>query len=213
MGNTFRYSFLAGLVLTLAPVTEARNPDADPDIEVSIRVYNYARVPEGVLERAQRETSHVLREAGVEAVWIACALTPEELADYPECNRRRLPRDLVLAIVPRAMAKRMSGRHDVFGVAASSESGLAYRASIFHHRIEEYAERGHASRALLLGHFIAHEIGHLLLGTDSHSESGIMHVPWNKRQIERAQTAALLFTPAEVGRIRENLAARLENQR
>lgn len=212
MNNTFRCSFLAGLVMTLAPVAEARDPDADFEIELSIRVYNYAGVREGVLERAQQEVSHILGEAGVETVWVACALTPEQLADYPECNRRRLPTDLVLAIVPREMAKRMFGRHDVFGVAASSESGLAYRASVFYHRVEEYAGRWHASRALLLGHFIAHELGHLLVGADSHSKSGIMHVAWTASDIERAHQADLLFSKREARRVRENVLARMENE-
>ncbi len=208
MTNTFRYSFLAGLIVTLIPVLHAGAPNTKTELEISIRVYNYAGLSDSVLERAQRETAHILRETGVETRWVACALKAEDLDKYPECNRRRAKADLVLAIVPREMAKKMDKRHDVFGVAASADSGQGYRASIFHHRIKELSDRWQASEALLLGHFIGHEVGHLLLGTNSHSRSGIMHVPWTKVERERAQRAALLFTDQEAERIRADVERR-----
>ncbi|MCP5116767.1 MAG: hypothetical protein GY953_38560 [bacterium] len=208
MPRTCTIAALAGLVLILTPDLRARTPKTDTDREISIRVYNYAGLSDSVLERAQRETAHILRETGIETRWVACALKAVDLDKFPECNRRRAKADLVLAIVPREMAKKMDKRHDVFGVAASADSGKGYRASIFHHRIKELSERWQASEALLLGHFVAHEVGHLLLGTNSHSRSGIMHVPWTKVERERAHRASLLFTDQEAERIRADVERR-----
>jgi hypothetical protein len=71
------------------------------------------------------------------------------------------------------------------------------------------AESGGASRALLLGHVMAHEIGHLLLGVNSHANTGLMHVPWDRDQREKAYLGTLLFTNKEAEQIRHQAAARL----
>jgi hypothetical protein len=50
---------------------------------------------------------------------------------------------------------------------------------------------------VLFGCVIAHEIGHLLLGPDSHSDSGVMQPRWERKQVRQALIAALLFTPVQ----------------
>ena len=47
---------------------------------------------------------------------------------------------------------------------------------------------------ILLGCVIAHEIGHLLLGLNSHSGSGIMQRRWERKQITQVMTGTPLFT-------------------
>ena len=58
----------------------------------------------------------------------------------------------------------------VFGQAAR-EAGHAY---IFTHRIANLALRQSDDFRRLLGRVIAHEVGHLVLPTDSHADRGIM---------------------------------------
>ena len=43
----------------------------------------------------------------------------------------------------------------------------------------------------ILGYVIAHEVGHLLLGSNSHSGSGIMQGQWERGQIRKAMTGTL----------------------
>jgi hypothetical protein len=57
---------------------------------------------------------------------------------------------------------------------------------------------------------MAHEIGHLLLGVNSHSRTGLMHVPWDDTQREKAYLGTLLFTKKEAKRIQRQVAARLQ---
>ena len=95
-------------------------------------------------------------------------------------------------MTPSRVAELMK-HHSEFGLAFTAPGdGFGSNLSIFYHRVEELSARRHTSRALLLGHLIAHEIGHLLLGSNSHSRSGIMHVPWNRSQVERASLGTLL---------------------
>jgi len=56
------------------------------------------------------------------------------------------------------------------------------------------AAPGAGSRPVILGCVIAHELGHLLLGSNSHSGSGVMQPQWGRKQVKQALTCELLFT-------------------
>ena len=62
-----------------------------------------------------------------------------------------------------------------------------------------------ADAGLILGHVIAHEIGHLLLPYNSHARTGLMRGGWDTQQAMRAATGALTFTPKEAALILERL--------
>jgi hypothetical protein len=47
---------------------------------------------------------------------------------------------------------------------------------------------------IILGCVIAHELGHLLLGSNGHSDRGIMQSQWEPRQVKQLLTGSLLFT-------------------
>jgi hypothetical protein len=50
---------------------------------------------------------------------------------------------------------------------------------------------------IILGCVIAHEVGHLLLGSNSHSGSGVMQPRWEPKQIQQAMMGTLHFTPEQ----------------
>ncbi len=87
-------------------------------------------------------------------------------------------------------------------------------ATVFAHRVEELVSRGSfltegdSARALGLGHLIAHEIGHLLLGKDSHAPRGLMRYPWKARDLKQAAWGGLTFTGGQTSRIRDELGER-----
>jgi len=62
--------------------------------------------------------------------------------------------------------------------------------------------------AQLLGHVIAHEVGHMLLGTLSHAPSGLMEPHWSKVALRELEVRPLAFTPGDAAMI----AGRLEQQ-
>ena len=55
---------------------------------------------------------------------------------------------------------------------------------------------------------LAHELGHLLLGTGQHSASGIMQGNWRGKQIVLAAQGLLRFGPGERVRILHNMQLR-----
>jgi hypothetical protein len=120
------------------------------------------------------------------------------------------PSDIQLNILTPEMVKKTKSDRRDFGAAYPLPDGFGRLAAIFYHRVKEFAVNKGASEGLLSGHVIAHEIGHLLLGVNSHSQAGIMRVPWNHAQIERAYLGTLLFAPADAERIRTQATARFE---
>ena len=198
----------------LGGMTFAATAERETTPQIEIRVHNYAKAPKRTLERAEKETTRILRQAGVEATWQRCAPYPDGVDKNPECGRKMNPTVLVLRILPRKMAARLSKDRDTFGFAASGSNGeFGYLADMFYDRIENLATRRGEECALLLGHFVAHEVGHLLLGAGSHSRSGIMHVPFDKMQLQRAVTGTLLFTPREAERMRTQVWTRTATMR
>src|SRR3974377_268085 len=68
------------------------------------------------------------------------------------------------------------------------------------------------SKAQILGHAIAHEVGHLLLNLEVHSERGIMRGEWGRAEMWDAAYGMLLFTPEQAELLRADVRRRSEKQ-
>ena len=102
-------------------------------------------------------------------------------------------------------------RVGAFGIAQpSTTGGFGYMAYIFYHRVAELCGRQYP-KAPVLGHMIAHELGHLLLGLSSHSRAGIMRVPWRSKDLQIACQNGMRFTKQQSNRIRANVQRRFEH--
>jgi hypothetical protein len=55
---------------------------------------------------------------------------------------------------------------------------------------------------VLLGHVIAHELGHILEGANRHSAEGIMKARWTHADLERMAVHALFFSREDIESIR-----------
>jgi hypothetical protein len=106
-------------------------------------------------------------------------------------------------------------RITVQGVTAPDErpGALAYSTPyegrhivIFYDRVLERVE---ASRVrALMGHVIAHEIGHVLEGVIRHSDSGIMKEHWSADDFQQMVWKPLPFAPEDVMLINKGLDSR-----
>ena len=214
------YGKLSSLLLTL--VAFNLNLDASPcpklaapDQGLTIRVYDNVRLPADEYEQARRQAQRIFARAGVPTRWIKYTLTPDERAD-PGCKEAFTPADLILKILSADMAARVRVNGRVFGYAVPPrDGGFGAMANVFHHRVAELIaqERQRPGRqlyssAVVLGHIIAHELGHVLLGRNSHSRSGIMAFPWGPKQLKRCLTGGLLFSKSEAATIRREAQRR-----
>jgi hypothetical protein len=66
--------------------------------------------------------------------------------------------------------------------------------------------------AIILGHAMAHELGHLLLGMNSHSRDGLMRAQWNRGDLAEAVRGNLLFSAQESTRMRSRFTQTIREE-
>ncbi len=182
------------------------------ELRLAVRVYNYAQVSSVRLRDAEEEAARVLRRAGIETNWLDCPLDSAAFKTLPGCQQDLSPTDLVLRILPQAMAERMPFHHSKVGFAFVTKKGpRGSMLGVFYDRIRKQARGDEAATSLALGRAVAHEIGHMLLRTDAHSSRGIMRGDWQGRDF-RNPTALLAFTSEQAELIRAEVLARMEEQ-
>jgi hypothetical protein len=78
---------------------------------------------------------------------------------------------------------------------------------VLYDRVHFAAERRPGFEHRLLAHVLAHEIGHVLSGSDAHSESGVMKARWSRDDYDKMTKVPLPFTAADREQIAQRVAA------
>jgi hypothetical protein len=174
--------------------------DSEPP-DVRVWVINAARVDETTLSGALKRVALIFRDAGIRLTWLECS-TGCRVDD---------PSVLVLRIVGHPASESVSPNALGFAVAQQGDSKYA---SVFRDRVlAMVGPGGPCSEAELLGHAMAHELGHLLLGTSAHSRYGLMAGRWRATDLDRASVGLLLFSPAEAAIMRAEAVRRQDKSR
>ena len=209
------------LLATATPSAQTASPggtayppvagSTEPGLTITLRVYNYAHIPPALLSHAEEEATTIFRQAGVEAAWVDCPLSGAELDRFPACQQPMGGADFALRILSAAMTERAPAGGEALGFALPCPEGLATcYAEVFYQRISDWASGAEISAYQLLGHAMAHEVGHLLLGPNSHSRDGIMRPQWNPDDLRVIARASLRFTPEQTERLRAACLGRIQ---
>jgi len=197
------------LVLALTTIGMSRQADAQvlsPAADrakpmITLRMYNHG-VSRALLARSEREATAILNHAGLEVGWVDCPWRAGDSAAYPACPNTMGSAEFTIKILTAAEAQRIAMHRDDLGEALEcfgDHSGCA--AYIFYRDVQELAKGGDVSEYQLLGHALAHEIGHLLLGARSHSANGIMRAHWRQPELYTIARAHLFFTDEQSKRM------------
>ncbi len=162
--------------------------------------------------------TEVYRKAGVETRWADIALTAENGQLNSAGNQAFTLADFQLSIFPDEMADRSGLPNNVMGLApgAGPDRGIVYVfdsrvRTIFRGTLSAYT-RGDADRRVsmgqILGHAIAHEVGHLLLNQQVHSPHGIMRGEWGLTDFRDINCGLLRFTPQQAEVLRTDVRRR-----
>jgi hypothetical protein len=200
---------LVVLFLLIVPSALAKNPPASTIqgsvLEITISVHNYADVPMELLSVAENQAREIYRRAGLETVWLNCC--PKLETTQPASCYLSDSAHLTLKISPHAVNAKVRDRLDVLGLAYPDDKGVGYFAYVFYDRVQELSVREKLGPALLAG-VMAHEIGHLLLGSNSHALYGIMCAHWNYDQLRNVAEGVMSFLPSESRAMRNRLSNR-----
>ncbi len=204
-------SFLAVLgfvgIVDLASPEAALAGESDPSPTITVKIYNYSQASPAILAGAEREAGRILGRAGLQAVWLECPVGPSTPGPQTPCQKALEASDLRLRVLAAPIKNKF--QDTVFGFAVHP-----VLASVYYEYAARRAKTDNADfkAQIILGCAIAHELGHLLLGTNSHSDEGIMQPRWETRQFRQLTMGTLLFTTEQSKLMLVEAAARSARQ-
>jgi hypothetical protein len=199
--STFRcYQALAVLcLLSILPASAM----ARPKFSLIVRVFNYAQVPSATISSAERDANNILASAGVQAVWLDCLAKPLVRDSKALCDKgwsQELP---AVRLLSGQVTKQFQDFE--FGFAAVP---ILVTVSYDHIILRAARDNSPSEIGAILGCVLAHELGHLLLRSNSHSAAGIMQPQWGREQIRQALMGGMLFSSEQCKRIGKELEMR-----
>ena len=180
--------------LILAAVLLAKLP-------LVVRTYDSARVSSRELEHAQQSAGIALAAVGINPIWRPCHAVG--------CISKPKPHEVEIRLV-RATALSERGSLGFAAVDIAERAGTL--ATVYVDRVDALALAAGVDRGELLGRAMAHEVGHLLLGSVDHAQYGLMRATWKVDELRRALPLDWMFSRVEATEMRLRLAARVDDR-
>jgi len=153
---------------------------------ITVRVYDYASIDESLLVQARAVAERLLSDVGVDSNWEQCRTSEAGQNLDTSCQHRADETVLQLRIQPNRAAKKLKLTGCAMGYAVPPPDQYGVIAGVFLERMRRVARSEGRDLHVLLGHVMAHELGHLLMGSSEHDSRGIMRRRWNSRDLLRA---------------------------
>lgn len=177
-----------------------------PPANLVIRIYDGTATAAANRAAARQTAATIVANAGIEAAWYDCT----DDSQRTECASSRGGRELIIRIMATAPRGTVvtGGAVETDALAPTFRlilgfavidpvSGVGSLATVFMDRIEALARRTDVPASSLLGLTIAHEVGHLLLGTATHGRTGLMREVWTDEELALGREDDWLFAPSE----------------
>ena len=140
----------------------------------------------------------------LEVSWLTCVRT-NNASCATAFNEIGGPVHLVLRITPNVAS---STSDTALGVAYLASDGTGRYGDVFWKRAQDLRRNSKVDLASILASVMAHEVGHLLLGSNAHAISGIMQAHWERGELRRISMGSLLFLPEQGKRMRARMTQR-----
>jgi len=186
-------SILAAATLALCGAFSARSQEPIPTIRV--RVLNYAGATPTTIAAAERGAGKILRDAGLKVIWIDCRVGEASENPSNPCRQPYSPTEVSLRVLSDRTGNEIP--ESAFGFAVPPILATVYYEPAVRHARSE----GYEVTPILAG-VVVHEIGHLLLGSSSHSGFGIMQGHWDRKCLQQIRWNGLQFTQEQSKLIR-----------
>jgi hypothetical protein len=162
---------------------------------LTARFYTIADVPVSDRAAATQVAANILHAAGIEILWMNCddRVSAHQRVTRKECMTPPNPDEVIVRFVSAQLSTDRLNRPgpDSLGdayVDKSAASGTL--ATVYVDRVAVMARSAGLDAGTLLGRVMAHEIGHLLLGTPPCSSAGSPTIGVSRRSMRRARVRA-----------------------
>ena len=173
-----------------------------PEAQLTVRVYNFAKVPHQTLQLAEETAAWIFRRSAIELRWVDCPISTPDIPTLSECAPTTDPLTASIRILPQPMSERFGFPATKFGVAFPPD-----KVFVFFDRLQAATKDTGFSRPKVLAHIMAHELGHLLIQPEVHSTTGIMTENLLSKDCQRP--GVLVFTPSQGEQMRAQLQRQL----
>lgn len=209
MSPSYRTTLAVLMFLTLWANYAVAYSSPNPTLQVS--VFNRARVPEDTVMQAEARAEKIMSRAGIQVTWLNCPVSAPAsgAAGRPSptisesCRAIHYPEHVAVTILGRPR----NATADTFGQAFLNDQGIGSYIDVYYERLSTLRAEGAIATPEILGCVIAHEIGHLELGADSHSKTGLMRAHWDSKYLSDAAKGQLFFSPSQAVAMQATLAA------
>ena len=163
--------------------------DLTPDPQaIAIGIYDYTHIAKPVLAVAESQTTSLFERFGVHVIWAYC-LDPSRVSP---CRQILSPGFITLNLVTRSMGSKIAMSDKRLGVTHGKTIYILYQP------IAETIGDKDPEGGQILARIIAHELGHVLLPPNAHSDKGMMRPSWCLRDLQNE----ISFTSEEEKQIR-----------
>lgn len=163
---------------------------ANSPAQLTMLVDNYSQASPQTIARAEEEAGEILKHSGILLTWQTCQ-TPTHPESQPICMKQIKVGEILVRVLGRGT--RTGIGNAVFGFAIGPTIASVYYDSALGLARQDGADY---EAPVVLGALIAHEVGHLLLGS-GHTDEGVMLPQWQREQIWQIMTGSLHFTQAQ----------------
>src|SRR6266436_5846884 len=201
MKNTI-FSLLALACSVFPPAISAREHPQSSTVSLAISVFNDAGVEPPVWLQAEVRATEIMRRSGISLTWLDCGSPASRMPD-PNCSAISYPTHLSVRVVPKISPV----KGHIFGQTFQDAAGEGNYVLVYYASIKAFRATTTVPAGELLGCVVAHELGHLLLGTASHSSAGLMSAVWQDPELRQVVRGNLFFNGDEGERMRFRFAA------
>ena len=199
----------AAVIVAATLMMSTRTPaSAVIDDSLLVRIYDNAGVLVNELAAALRTTHDIMRRADLAVDWVQCRARRD--GPVPTvCDQPLSSGDVVVRLIEGS--DKEAGERRALGYSLFDSNGVSGFATVYVDRVDWLARRAQYPRAPLLGRAIAHEIGHLLLRSNAHTDNGLMREVWTAEQVVRNRREDWTFSPDQNGDLRNARFAATSN--
>ena len=162
--------------------------------DVDVRVYDATDLDAKTRQAALDLAKAALAAASVEITWHVCGVAaPQPL----RCDTRPTRAELAIRIVRAPSAHPRDGALRLGDAFIDNQSHRGVLATIYFDRVTLLADRTGSPLHALLGRAIAHELGHLLMATNTHGPVGLMRAFWSQDEVRNSRPIDWMFSPRD----------------
>ena len=161
----------------------------------TVRVYCVAGAATPDRPSALSFADAVLSPGGVDVQWRDCAARPEDCAGPTTAG------EFVIRLQPGPRVAHVWAEMPLGSAVVVPHEQMGVFATVYTDRVDRKAREAGMETHVLLGLALAHELGHLLLGTTAHTPSGLMRAVWTKAELRRNRPDDWMFTTRNIAEI------------